>query len=170
MDSIQQIAKDNTQVLNQLFDFLESLDPIQYLNSTQDHGSSLGAHVRHIIEHYQSVLTGISNINYDARKRDLTIETSVSNAKYHIGLITALLADVNADAEVSVICATNTEARSPKVSSSLARELVFLYSHTTHHMAIIKLLSAAMGLKLDDSFGKAASTRVFESNVQSKLA
>ena len=170
MDSIQQIANDNQQVLNQLLRFLESLDSIQYLNSSQDHGSSIGAHVRHIIEHYQSALMHHSTINYDPRKRDPNIEASVSAAKQHIELVVNALACIKVDTEVSVICATNAEVSSPKVNSSMARELVFLYSHTTHHMAIIKLLSTPMGLKLDDSFGKAASTRAFESNVQSKLA
>lgn len=170
MDSIQQIANDNEQVLNQLLRFLESLDSIQYLNSSQDHGSSIGAHVRHIIEHYQSALVNQSTVNYDQRKRDPNIEASVSVAKQHIELVVNALGCIKVDTAVSVICATNAELSSSKVNSSMARELVFLYSHTTHHMAIIKLLSTSMGVTLDDSFGKAASTRAFESNVQSKLA
>ena len=75
MDSIQQISEDNVQVLNQLLTFLTSLDSIQYQNVPTSHGSSLGAHVRHIIEHYQSVLTTNLLIDYDDRKRDQTVQS-----------------------------------------------------------------------------------------------
>ena len=170
MDSIQQISEDNVQVLSQLLTFLTSLDSIQYQNVPTNHGSSMGAHVRHIIEHYQSVLTTNLLIDYDDRKRDQTVQSSRSAATGQIKSLIQSLCSIQSDKSVAVLCTTNPAIAPSQVDSSLARELIFLYSHTTHHMAIIKLLSTSIGLSIDDSFGKAASTRVFESNVQSKLA
>ena len=39
-----------------------------------------------------------------------------------------------------------------------------LITHTTHHLAIMGMIARDLGYHLDDDFGKAPSTIVFESS------
>lgn len=170
MSLIQEISNDNKFVLDQLLSLTEKLSDSDYKKVKKQHGSSIGAHVRHIIEHYQSFFSASSVVNYDQRSRDTLLENSTLLANQAISHLLTKLASAQNDKAVSVICATNAHKKSLPVESSLARELVFLYSHTTHHMAIIKLLAADLSVSFSDDFGKAASTQAFESYVQPKLA
>jgi len=170
MSLIQEISNDNKFVLNQLLSLTEKLSDSEFKIVKKQHGSSIGAHVRHIIEHYQSFFSASFIVNYDQRSRDPLLENSTLLANQAINDLLTKLACAQNDQAVNVICATNPHKKSLPVESSLARELVFLYSHTTHHMAIIKLLAADLSLSLSADFGKAASTQAFESHVQPKLA
>src|SRR5438132_13985534 len=46
-----------------------------------------GGHLRHILEFYECFLSGLAGarIDYDARKRDLSVETSRTDARRRIG-------------------------------------------------------------------------------------
>jgi hypothetical protein len=125
---------------------------------------SIGAHYRHILEHFVCVLEGLtsSQINYDARKRDIHIETSITYAR----LVTeALIEDCRGVStqllkrKCSVIyTVAYGEGKPEKVLSTVAREVMFSVGHAIHHFAIIKLLCAGIGVQLPYEFGVAPST------------
>jgi hypothetical protein len=48
------------------------------------------------------------------------------------------------------------------VPTSLGRELLFLESHTVHHMALLADYVRGLGVVLDANFGKAPATIAFE--------
>lgn len=188
MPNIQQLCFDNVVLLKQLANFVENLTSNQFTQlNTKLNSGSIAAHLRHIIEHYQTAMGSSTELDYDDRPRNHQLEHCQSTAlKTLSSLQTQLFSQFNiAGGEVgevetdpnsiSIKCATNSQVPSDAVSSSLARELVFLHSHTTHHMAIIRLLALSDGIAVSDSFGKAASTKQYEqqmssSDVQSKLA
>lgn len=131
---------------------------------------TIGAHVRHVVEHYQSLLLGsdnADNIDYDNRSRNSAIETQTATAITTLNKLIIALQQITADKIVDVLCSTNTDAKTNPTTSSLRRELVFVHSHTTHHMAIIRILALLMNVPINENFGKAASTQKFEHNVQS---
>jgi hypothetical protein len=125
---------------------------------------TIGAHYRHVLEHFVCVLEGLTNgqINYDARKRDIQIESSITYARI---VTEALLEDFRSvsqdlfERECRVIyTVAYGEGKPEEVRSTVAREIMFSVGHAIHHYAIIKLLSAGFGVQLPYEFGVAPST------------
>jgi len=170
--NIKTIATDNIQLLRELSQLMAqiSADAFSANNETLQSGS-IGAHVRHIIEHYSSLMMGVGSltsdglINYDNRPRNRELENSPTNAIQEIDQVCIQLENLTQELSLVVVCSTNTYSEPSAAKSSLSRELSFLHSHTTHHMAIIRLLTLHTGLAVSPEFGKAASTKKFEQNV-----
>jgi len=125
---------------------------------------TVGAHYRHVLEHFISILEGLASarINYDARKRDIKIETSITYARV---VTEALIEDFRAisphllERECSVIyTVAYGDSEAEEVRSTIAREIMFSVGHAIHHFAIIKLLCAGAGVQLPYEFGVAPST------------
>ena len=126
--------------------------------------STIGAHYRHVLEHFLCLLDGLASgrINYDARKRDTKIESSITYARV---ITEGLIDDFRAISpalfgrECSVIyTVAYGESEPDEVRSTVAREVMFSVGHAIHHYAIIKLLCAGLGLQLPYEFGVAPST------------
>jgi hypothetical protein len=150
-----------------LIEFINTLSEIQFNDGLNMNSGTIGAHVRHVVEHYQSLLLDADTIDYDNRSRNNAIETQPSTAIATLNSLISVLQKITTDKKVDVLCSTNTAPQTNPTTSSLRRELVFVHSHTTHHMAIIRILALSMKLPISINFGKAASTQKFEHNVQS---
>jgi hypothetical protein len=125
---------------------------------------TIGAHYRHVLEHFVCLLQGLTSgrVNYDARKRDIQIETSIAYARV---VTEALIEDFHAISptlfqnECSVTYTVAYGDSEPQeVRSTVAREIMFSVGHAIHHYAIIKLLCADAGVELPYQFGIAPST------------
>lgn len=175
---IERLVNDNNHLLRQLTEFITTSGSAIYaLNNEALESGSIGGHVRHIIDHYLSTFTRADIIDYDARARDQAVEQNSAFAADAIyTLIDVLHTEVTkgtssqgqamaatTDKLVQVRVSTNVGEPACVVGSTLARELCFLHSHTTHHMAIIRLLALHNGVQLPSNFGKASSTLKFES-------
>jgi hypothetical protein len=124
---------------------------------------SLGAHYRHILEHFLCLIEGIrtGEVNYDQRRRDPQLESSLMQAR----LVTEALMDdfrlspdtLQQECLVSYRVAYG-ESREEAVPSNVAREIMFCVGHAIHHYAILKLLCAGAGVDLPCEFGIAPST------------
>ena len=124
-----------------------------------------GSHLRHILEFYECFLAGLvgGHIDYDARKRDLSVETSPTAAQKRIGsLIHRLKTEpaLRSDSSVRVRIEDSAESRlrEPFLVSSVGRELQVLSSHTIHHFALMAITLRALGVCVDPDFGMAPST------------
>ena len=124
-----------------------------------------GAHLRHILEFYECFVAGLAGgrIDYDARKRDLSVETSRHAAQARIRLLIHHLETEPAlriDSLVSVRIEDSAGSRLPEpfLVSSVGRELQVLSSHTIHHFALMAMTLRALGVPLDPDFGMAPST------------
>ena len=121
---------------------------------------------RHCLDFYLCLLTGLDEqkVDYECRKRDDQVTTDRSYASARMEeLIHQLsgLADDTAARPIKVrgeAPAGGSHESAPWSDSSVLRELQFLFSHTVHHYAIIRLLLAAQGFKVDGEFGVAPST------------
>ncbi len=128
-------------------------------------------------------------IDYDARARNTQLEQHPEMAQSEIERVCAALTQCQLTEQntrlkahdvkfqnndlsqpiamtTTIRCSTNVNTDSAAINSTLQRELVFLHSHTTHHMAIIRILATALGHNVDKGFGKAASTQQFENQSQ----
>ncbi len=126
-------------------------------------GSSIGAHVRHIIEFYNCLLEFDyrRTVSYDNRKRDKSLENSKYKSINNIEKILNAIDGVE-DFELRVLSDYSIfgENESISLASTFYRELAFNIEHTIHHLALIKIGVQAMDttIPLDENFGYAPST------------
>lgn len=128
----------------------------------------VGAHLRHIIEHYDALLaapaTGI--VDYDARPRERALETDPALACARAGSLQQRLAgrEIGSLAEPLLVRGKAGVAGEFDfaVASSLGRELVFVASHAVHHFALLIDYCARNGIAVGPDFGKAPATVAHE--------
>jgi len=158
----------NRSCLEQALDLLDRLDDDQYARRRGE-WAPVGAQYRHVVEHYQCLLEGITvgRIDYDARRRDVAIEVSRQRAIEITRDIHQLLVALDGSPEgepLLIQTRTIADRAEPEwAGSTLGRELQFLVSHTVHHFALIRLLLAPDGVILPTEFGVAPSTLAYAS-------
>ena len=147
-----------------------------------DYAAHVGAHVRHIIEHYdtlanawaaaQSAAPGVCTADYDARARSLELETSPLQALRRVALIADVFGDAGGLDEAAMAQIVHVYTRGGLhgehnfcTPSTLARELMFLNSHATHHFAILQGYARERGESLGAGVGKAPATVAYEQSL-----
>lgn len=129
--------------------------------------ASIGKHVRHILELFTCLLQQYESgtINYDKRKRDISIETIPEKAIEEINLIINSI-DMP-DKELKLITQTDVNY-SIEVKTNYYRELVYNFEHSIHHKALIKVALQTMGLTIPNSyFGYSPSTIQYNTQITS---
>ena len=160
-DTLTQI---NIRWLRQALRLLDRLDDTTYAATAPGlDPHRAGAHLRHIIEFYQSFLNGLQSgrIDYDARRRDEAVECSRAAAAAAIRSIVRTLETCPALRSESMILVRMEdagEASDSYMESSISRELQVLSSHTIHHFALIAVTLRMHGVNMDPDFGMAPST------------
>jgi hypothetical protein len=125
--------------------------------------STIGQHLRHIIEFYFELDKGYDSgeVNYDKRKRDQLIESDRYFAIQKLNEIgNGLLRE---DRNLLLVTELNPDSKEIiKVRTNYFRELIYNLEHTVHHMALIRVgISAVSDIRVPDKFGVAASTIKF---------
>lgn len=153
------------EVLTQAQSYVEVITPAQYSEIiSSQFMSSAGAHMRHIIDHYQAFIDGIETgiIDYDSRRKNMAIEIEPQLAWSKLAQIKAKILSLDEQSLYQEIMLTTevsiSECTVQKVSSSLARELIFVGSHAIHHFAMIKQIANMQQVALPSNFGIAPST------------
>ncbi|MFK8053175.1 MAG: DinB family protein [Woeseiaceae bacterium] len=158
------LCRDNLLGLDRLRLVVERLSDSQYAQATPPCNSGIGAHVRHVLDHYDAFFSGVDNgvIDYDRRRRDPETEVSRAKAQQRIRLIKdqlERLSNIQAVNNVRVIMdCGSSDSTTVEADSSLVRELQFLVSHTVHHDALIAASANTLNIDLDKQFGVAPST------------
>ncbi len=152
-----------TALLSTLMQFIESMPLDLYCYSPSPISqSSIGKHIRHSLDHFDSLRWGLEKgvIDYDQRPRDEATEFQPEVALARITHTLQWLRRPPTHLSKPIRLHGPTEA--VMIHSSRARELHFVTSHLTHHMGIIRILAEAGGIKTCESFGKAVSTVTHE--------
>jgi uncharacterized damage-inducible protein DinB len=154
-----------TTLLEQLRDVL-TLMPVEVYRARPAArvSGSVGAHVRHTLDHVSSLLVALEGgeLQYDHRARGTLLEVEPSTAVSEIERLLFRLDLISAgSAERAVTFPTLITPERPAtlVRSTLARELAFVIQHTIHHCALIALLLEWQGVRTPYGFGLAASTQ-----------
>ena len=153
-----------TENLSEIKHLCERLPPRDFSRPLEIlSGSSLGQHIRHIVELYQAVEKSRSSgiINYDQRKRNPAIEADPIVAAQVISMILEFLQDIPQDkAMILMGDFGKDEDDSIQIKTSLFRELAYNLEHAIHHQALIKIGLIQLGLAhlIDDDFGVAPAT------------
>lgn len=159
------VARANAALLRQGIDALGQMGSEQFSTSAREDASPIGAHFRHVLEHYHAFLEGLEEgrVDYDARPRDRRLEDDPELAIASTEQVILRLEElagrprwrqlfINSASEAGAADAHDWTA------STVGRELAFLLSHTIHHYALIRLLAYDHGIRLDADFGVAPST------------
>lgn len=122
--------------------------------------ASIGQHVRHIIELFQSLLAGYDEgiVNYEHRKRDVHIET---NKEFALQLLKDIYENIDRPDKGLTLAACYDEHSSDTVNviTNYHREVIYNLEHAIHHMALIRIgINEVSDIKLSENFGVAAST------------
>jgi hypothetical protein len=152
-------------VLEQGKALLADLDQHSYATALPaPFNASIGAHYRHVLEHFICLLAAGSDgyVNYDGRNRSVALETDPDEATRVTNGLIVLLRRLPHSAwtrpctvEYSV---GYSEQGTQRLPSTYAREAAFCVGHAVHHYAIIRLLCAQWRVDVPLSFGVAPST------------
>ncbi len=157
---------DNVDLIRQGIAVLAVVGPDAYRGEGgTDAASPIGAHFRHVLDHYLAFLDGLSTgvLNYDVRQRDSLVErdtAAAARAAEDIVVRMEKIPDLQLSQSIRVSANVIEDGKSVVdwSGSTVQRELMYLLSHTVHHYAIIRLLATQAGVELDADFGVAPST------------
>ena len=158
--------------LGQLFDVIESLTDEQYTRRPVGVvESSIGAHVRHCLDHVRALLASLATgrLDYDVRERGTNIESNRYAALDEIAAQQRRLVELAPEAIDRSIWLTTllaSDAPAIEVHSSFGREAAYVLSHTIHHNALIGAMVKTLGGWLPERFGYAPSTIARQALVQ----
>lgn len=156
------------EIIEQARAFLCELSQFEYQQVIKPHfSSSAGAHMRHIVDHYQALRHGMvtGEVDYNLRNRDSDVENDPQEALaawkdienwlrqisvQELDKTIVVKSEVSLSAEQTLTCA-----------SSLGRELMFVASHAIHHYSLLAIVRSLQGGKSAETFGVAPATATY---------
>ena len=150
---------------------LDSCGAAAFADACPTIGASVGAHLRHSLEHAQCCSSAIDSLrsgartpvlNYDGRERDAALERDPIYMAARSRELAAGISDgdgVDLDAEVLAAFALDASGGDALLPSTLRRELAFAAHHATHHFFVARLVAKIhLGVELPDDVGRAPAT------------
>jgi hypothetical protein len=150
----------NRQLLEQALELVTAHDA----PDAPAYSSYAGAHVRHVIEHYEALLFAplATFVDYDARSRDRALEQSTALARARLLRLAQRLIDWPAITLAAPIRVQTRGGLFGEIEfsnlSTVGRELVFLASHAVHHFALLQVYCLQHGISMRPNFGEAPAT------------
>lgn len=169
------LVQDNLGFLQQGIHLMKTLSDKMYRhNDHTSYGSGVGKHIRHILDHYLSLLNGLDGkIDYDARERDTRLEEdrlyAIAKAREIVEGLTKLISQPEKVNQAALVNSNEGEHPAGNISwspSSIKRELQYLLSHTVHHYALIALILRIQGFQTPKEFGVAPSTLKYQKSLE----
>lgn len=142
------------QNLNRGVNLLNSLSDQEYANnSTAPYYSSIGIHMRHILDVFQCIFDGIDKgqIDLSARQRNEVAETKVAVGIAYFERIISLLEEV-CEEDLNKLIEVKDDLGLGMITANytLAAALIQAHSHAIHHFASIGYIISQMGINLPD--------------------
>lgn len=157
-----QIKSAIQDIIRQMNSVLEQLAPQEYSKALPEfEGSSLGQHFRHILEFFQCLEIGAYKgvVDYAARERNLLYEEHPQMTIEAFDSFASIMSDIDVERPLHVRAEFSGGER-PLYQSTVGREMLFVYDHAIHHLAIIKigLLCRFPQVKAEKELGVSPST------------
>ena len=142
------------QNLNRGVNLLNTIDDVRYRdNSTAPYYSSIGVHMRHVLDVFDCILRGLESgmIDLSDRKRNEMAETHVDmGLDYFKEIKTRLLELENEDLDQVVKVRDDLGLGMVTANYTLAAALIQAHSHAIHHFASIGYIISQLGISLPD--------------------
>ncbi|KAH9947687.1 hypothetical protein B0H21DRAFT_737622 [Amylocystis lapponica] len=132
-------------------------------------GSTIGKHLRHARDHFMLLLNTQSTpaprvLNYDVRSRNTPMESGRQAARDAILDAIAEVEKVVPNAKMEEPITLHAITPYPQVmETTFGRELWFAGLHAIHHWSMVRVIAGELDIRLEDSFGFAPSTLVYNS-------
>jgi hypothetical protein len=162
--TMERLLGFNQQVLDQALAVVGGHAVAAASRSAPPFAGPVGAHLRHVVEHYEALVHGLplGVVDYDGRPRDRQLETSPTLARDRLlGLrqVLGLWSPEMLGLSVQVLGQGGISGDFDFcVASSVGRELYFLASHAVHHFALLAPHLQRHGVPVPTHFGKAPAT------------
>ncbi len=166
--TVRALAASADHALDQLDRFVAGLSDEEYTACPPPSTSCIGGHVRHTLDHYATLLKNATatHLDYDDRERGGAIENETAAARGQIadlrGSLKRLAEDVSGGMTLKAVIAA--DGNGVDVPTSFQRELLFVFSHTVHHCALMAIIAKLQGANVPEDFGYAPATLHFLSN------
>ncbi|WP_293264982.1 DinB family protein [Neptunomonas sp.] len=165
---MQKVIDSSIEIFDQLNDFIESInDSVYQDNSSNLFESSIGQHLRHILDIYHALIRNMEDdvVDYDIRLRGSLVETNRHSALCTLNDIRAWLValspeTINRHVKIKTEIAIS-EQHSSLLETSFGRELFFASNHTIHHLALMVTIAKVQGYSIGNHYGVAPATATY---------
>jgi hypothetical protein len=150
------IIKANLESLNKTKILLTNIsDDIISNKTVSPYYSSIGSHIRHILDFYDCILKESDMLDLTARKRNLDVETNCKIAlNYYCNIIKKIKALKEVDLDRIVNVNDDLGLGNTVIKCTFSGLLAQANSHTIHHYAIINYILEGLSIKIiDETFG-----------------
>ena len=134
---------------------LQNVSNDDYTNgSIPPYYSTIGCHIRHILDVFSCVFNGLESktIDFTNRERNELVESYITEGlNYFDDIITKLNQLTKEELEHEVLLTDNLGLGNVTSKTTLKAVLMQVQSHTTHHYASIGYLIYQLGIELPDS-------------------
>ena len=143
-------------------DVIKALDDTVYCLPSPRTGS-VGAQFRHNLDVATALLNGVESgeIDYGKRERDPKVEADRGYAVDRFASLIGRLMSFPADVFSRFVRTRSESCPDVWLSSTIDREIDYVYAHTVHHHALISEKLASFGIFFDREFGVERSTLNF---------
>ncbi|MFK7915670.1 MAG: DinB family protein [Pseudomonadales bacterium] len=157
--AVQILANLNLELLLELRALIEPLTPAQYQEVHAPLESSIGAHIRHIVECYEQFAkhSASGTLSYDRRARCQDLEGQPEIAIQRIDQVCQNLRALEQDRPLQLDHVTAQDSNVAS-QSSLGRELAHLIDHATHHLAMVDVAGKLAQIPLPPELGYSVAT------------
>lgn len=165
---MRQLHKAIVEVLQQVESLVVSCDVDDYAVPSQHSMSSVGQHVRHILDHFMVFKDGLEShvIDYNIRSRGNPVETDPqAAANITLELIDWFQQTALENTTIDIISEISVaDTQTMTIESNLARELTYLVNHTIHHLAYASLVAKQLNQPIGRDLGIAPATATYLRN------
>ena len=143
------------QNLERGINLLNAISNDQYSNTTiAPYYSSIGSHMRHILDVFDCIFDGLPNNKVDliARKRNLIIELKTDEGIRYFNETISKLKQLNPNNFNDIIEVSDDLGNGVIVANyTIASALIQAHSHAIHHFASIGYIISQLGIELPDA-------------------
>ncbi|RZV66488.1 MAG: DinB family protein [Flavobacteriaceae bacterium] len=125
-------------------------------NSIPPYNSSIGTHIRHILDFYQCIFIGMENgvVDLTNRNRDLSVERDCDCANDYLESILNTIEGFKVDLNKIILVRDDLGQGIVQINYTIGSLFAQANSHTIHHYAIINYILDRLGISMeDDDFG-----------------
>jgi uncharacterized damage-inducible protein DinB len=157
--------------IGQLVNVIDLLPDESFVLEDVHGGSSIGRHFRHVIEYMQMLGEQAPHgiVDYELRKRVELLERDRPAARVAVkgngSRLLEALGHLGAHHALIQFLTPFVGADKIQMITSLGRECMHVIEHTTHHLALVRVLAAHCGVEIPRNVALAVATQEYEQGI-----
>lgn len=168
---MKKLRDASIETLEQVRIIVRACSEDNYNQPSEHSPSGIGKHIRHILDHFLAVRTGVTNgvIDYNCRNRECDLENLPELALDLTNELINWLSNTELeDQSVQIVTEISvSDTQNEQMDSTLSREICYLINHTIHHVAYATLVASQNGIVLQTQLGLAPATATYLRNQNS---